>query len=150
MVRFPPPKSQKVPFLGIFCLFSFDWGKKRVGKKPALNPGTRVSLVKVLAKHEKKLGCSKSGAFLFAGSQRAPNPPTSPNPRTRHHRRAETNKHARTNSHKQIRTAVAARLDTLKIFEGVEITSRGEKLARLFYACFEGLFWRVLKHNLRK
>ena len=43
-------RRKKVPFLGIFCLFACVWGGKRAGEKPALNPGTRVSLVKVLTK----------------------------------------------------------------------------------------------------
>ena len=46
-------QKKKVPFLGIFCLFSCVWGKKGQGKKKtALNPGTCVSLVTVLAKKQ--------------------------------------------------------------------------------------------------
>ena len=43
-------RGKKMPFLGILFLFSGVWGKKRTEKKTALNPGTRVSLVEVLAK----------------------------------------------------------------------------------------------------
>ena len=42
-------RKKKALFLSIFCLFSCVWSQKGQEKKPALNPGTRVSLVKVLA-----------------------------------------------------------------------------------------------------
>ena len=45
-------REKKMPLLGIFCLFSCVWDKT-VRKKPALNPGTRVSLAKFWPKGDR-------------------------------------------------------------------------------------------------